>query len=150
MPKAPVNAREVVKAFEKISAQIDVESTPGIGKYLVELIKNKDEFARFKADPDRALEEQSIDPKRVNIALLQSVAQTIVGRLAVLRDPSLVADSFTNKESSSAQERNFDNSASWFWNKDGYNVLWDAGRTKEKTTGQEAANTKDFGGQTIL
>lgn len=56
------------------------------------------------------------------------------------------ADTISTKETSSSQERNFDNSSSWYQNKDGYNVIYDAGHSSEKTTGEMVGQDKKFNG----
>ena len=144
MAKQPkVNANDVVRSFTKIAGQIDPYSDPKLGAYLVELVKDPNAFARFKGDPAAALKAEGIDSKLVNPTTLQRVAQSVVDRARRLRVPD-VMDSAASKESSTGQDKNFDNSASWFQNKDGYNAIYDQGHTSEKTTSELVGQDQKF------
>jgi hypothetical protein len=144
MAKEPrSNANDIVRSFRKIAAQIEPYTDPKLGAYLVELVKNRDAFARFTANPAAALRAEGIDPKLVNTAVLQRVAQSIVDRAGRLRPPD-VMDSAASQDTSSYQDKNFDNSSSWVMNKDGYNAIYDAGHSSEKTTSELVGQDHKF------
>lgn len=144
MAKQPkINANDVVRSFTKIAGQIEPYSDPKLGAYLVELVKDPETFARFKSDPAAALKAEGIDSKLVNAGVLQRVAQSVADRARRLRLPD-VMDTAASKDTSSGQDKNFDHSASWFQNKDGYNAIYDQGHTSEKTTSELVGQDQKF------
>jgi hypothetical protein len=139
---------QIGPAFTKISAQIEPQTDPKLGNFLIQLVKNPDEFKRFTANPAAALTAHKIDAKLVNVAAVQALAQSVISRIAGLGKGPTVMDAVSNSETSQSQDRNFDNSASWFTNKDGYNVIFDAGHSSEQSTGQQVGQDKNFSGLT--
>jgi hypothetical protein len=147
MAKTPsLNPSEVTKTFRKIGRDIDPSSDPKVGALLVQLVKSKDERQRFSDNPDEMLRRAGVDPSLVDIGVLKGVAESVAVRLEQIRPGDIFADTVTTKESSSNQERNFDHSSSWFANKDGYNVIYDAGHSSEKTTGEMVGQDHKFNG----
>ena len=106
-------------------------------------------MARFKENPEAAMQEAGVSTKLVGFQVLLRVAQSVIDRLVevqVPHDPGDVFDAITDSESHSSQEKNFDNSSSWFTNKDGWNVMHEAGHSSEKTTGEMVGQDTKFDG----
>ena len=136
MVDKPVNPANVVKIFEKIGKEIEPHADPKLGSFLVRLVKDRNEFARFKAKPDETLRQAGLNPRLVKVEPLRAVAEAVIARLATVTPGGVVMDAVSTSETSSSQERNFDHSASWFGNKDGWNVMHEAGHSSEQSTGQ--------------
>lgn len=144
--KARIPTKFVPKIFKKIGGEIEPHTDPALGAYLVTLVKDKEEMARFRESPERAMKAAGIDAARVDPEIVGRVAEAIVTRWQTLPPNNPAADTISTKETSSSQERNFDNSSSWYQNKDGYNVIYDAGHSSEKTTGEMVGQDKKFNG----
>lgn len=144
--KDRIPTKFVPKVFKKIGGEIEPHTDPALGAYLVTLVKDREEMARFRDSPEQALKTAGIDPARVNPQIIGRVAEAIVTRWQTLLPDNPAADTLSTKELSSSQERNFDNSSSWYQNKDGYNVIYDAGHSSEKTTGEMVGQDKKFNG----
>lgn len=150
MAKSPqVPPSQVAKAFARIASEIEPHADPRLGAYLVRLVKDADELRSFKNEPEVALRNAGVDPSKIRPDVLLRVAQSVADRLNAARIGDVVMDTVSTKESSSHQERNFDNSSSWYWNKDGYNVLYDQGHSSEKTTGEIVAQDHKFDGKSL-
>ena len=148
MARTPkTSTKKLKKTFRRIERQIEPHTDPSLGAYLVKLAKNADEMARFRENPDAAMREAGVNPELANPEVLLRVAETVVDRLHDVVVPGGdIADTVTQKETSSSQERNFDNSSSWFVNKDGYNVMHEAGHSSEQSTGEMVGQDTKFDG----
>lgn len=144
--KSSVNVAGIAKIFEKIGGEIEPHTDPKLGAFLVRLVKDHLEFERFKARPEETLRHAGLNPRLVKPELLLIVAESVARRVAALVPAGIVMDTISSSESSSHQDRNFDNSSSWFMNKDGYNVMHDAGHSSEQSTGQIAGSDNKFSG----
>ena len=145
-PRPRPVAAEPEAVFKKIGRQIEPAADPAIGAYLVRLVKDKRELARLKKNPARTLKAHGIDPEKVKTDVLVRVAESVFSRIERFRNPGDILSTVTSKESSTHQEVNFDNSSSWYWNKDGYNVMYEAGHSKEQSTGEMVGQDTKFDG----
>jgi hypothetical protein len=145
MPKPvriPVKSAPAV--LNAISARMTDLPSPKIGEFIADVVKNPKRLEAFRANPERVLRAGGIGAKSVDTKLLVKVVDAIASKVVKL--PDIVADTVSQKETSSSQDRNFDNSASWFYNKDGYNVMYDQGHSSEKTKGSTVGQDKSFSG----
>jgi hypothetical protein len=150
MARTPkLRAKTLKKTFRKIERQIEPQTDPLLGAYLVRLAKEPEEMARFREHPEAAMQAAGVSTKLVDAAVLQRVAQSVIDRLVeveIPHDPGEVFDAVTERETHSSQEKNFDNSSSWFTNKDGYNVMHEAGHSSEQSTGEMVGQDTKFDG----
>lgn len=141
-----LNAINVVKSFTKIGGEIEPHTDPKLGAFLVNLAKSGEDLERFRQNPVGSLESAGLDPSLVKVDVLQRVVESVADRLANLRINGPAMQTMWDRESSSHQDRNFDHSSSWFVNRDGYNVMYDAGHSTEQSTGQQAGQDRSFSG----
>jgi hypothetical protein len=141
-----INSVNVVKSFRKIGGSIDPHTDPKLGELMVRLVRDKDALARFRKAPEKELAAAGVDAKLIKPKVLETVVVSLADRLSRLRPGGDIMDTVSTKETSSHQERNFDHSSSWFANKDGYNVIYDAGHSAEKSSGEMVGQDKKFDG----
>jgi hypothetical protein len=149
MPSSRHIPIKIDKAFKEISTQIDPHVDPNLGKYMIDLIKDKEQFTEFKLDPSAALKKHGLDERIVNIDLLKKVVQSISDRITDQIGQGHVMENNIQRESSSYQDRNFDHSSSWFANRDGYNVIYDAGHSSQQSRSEMIGQERNFGGISI-
>jgi len=140
---ARIPIKSAPKVLNGISARMHDLPSPKLGQFIAELVKSPRQLETFREDPERALKGSGISTNSIDSKLLVKVVDSIASKL--LR-PDIVADSLTQRESSSNQERSFDNNASWFYNKDGYNVMYDQGHSSEQSKGEMVGQDKNFSG----
>jgi hypothetical protein len=141
--RSTIPVRAVPAVLNSLSARLPEAPSPRLGKFIAGVIRDPRKMRTFRANPKRALRAARVSATSVDLKLLVSVINVIASKV---RLPGSVADTVTQKETSSSQERNFDNSASWYWNKDGYNVMYDQGHSSEKSTGEMVGQDKKFSG----
>lgn len=144
MPKSrKIPIKAIPAVLGDISKRLPPAPDPRLGAFIVAVVKDPDRLASFRRDPERALAAGGIASAAVDVHLLGKVIDTIVSKIS---GPADIASTVTDKETSSHQETNFDHGSSWFWNKDGYNVMYDQGHSSEKTSSQIAGQDKSFSG----
>jgi hypothetical protein len=145
-----VDPAVVVTALERISGRISQNPQPGLGKFLIELVKNRDALERFRADPAAALKVADLQPAGVNVRAVETLALSVIARIAALGPGVPVLDAVSTSETSQSQDRNFDHSSSWFTNYDGWNVMHDAGHSSDQSSGSTVGQDKNFSGFTTV
>jgi len=136
-------APEVLKG---ISGRMKSSPNPKLGKFIINLVKSPERIEAFRANPELELKTGGIPAKDLDVKLLVKVVESInkkrLSAEGVAGSPA--NKELTNKERSSHQERAFNNSRSWYWNMDGYNVLYDMGHSAQREFGQTIGFVKNF------
>jgi hypothetical protein len=148
MPEEPIDkVMKAVRPFIPIGGQIRSMVEPGVADYMVALVKDDEAYLNFVDNPTESLQNQGINADIIDVDAFSQVAEGLRNR-AKGGDSvfGTVATTIGEKSTSEGSQRNFDNSSSWFMNKEGYNLIYQRGTSESTTKGEAAATTKDFSG----
>lgn len=146
MPKKPIEVvMEVLKPFMPIKKEIKTYPDPKIPEYMFKLVKDDELYKTFSADPLTGVKQAGIDPATIDITIFSEIARILRARLQGLDvPPALSPDTVTRKERDEGVYYNFDWSASWFWGKEGYNIIYDRGSQSRKSRNEMVGTNRNW------